>query len=725
MKINSLLQEGITAASSPENATNSAPKIGRSDKFLEDAKLEETSAGATGSGSVASVSSPVGGVQRRAKGSIFSGIKTSEKFPNSKAVKEAQLDEVNPQNFDSDEDYYDAVEADDLDLDKFGNGWDIPDEIAVLTNQLRRTQSPYLRQQIENKIKRYEDIYYGEDDLEEGSALNRVRDELGDQGYIGTQADRLRDRERHKEWMDKHHDISMHKLDKYKDADDAYHDSRVAYWNAKADQYKQGPVHGGLPGTGSDPMIDKAMNMFIDRMNRHQYKSQRDVDPEQLKKITDIKYKDEVDEGNAFLQQHGFSGKFPEPRKPRPDGIMSKSEVLGKDGLVYHWQDPRGRQDVGQVETTAQSGINGSAKCKVCGTAYSKHFRFDDQGKPVSSLLRHPTMISRDFPDLNTPVEEAKKANTKTARAEFGKRVKAKPSEKEQEQRKSESDAAWERLMAYADEQKKKAQGVAEESNPEYDDEAGSAESNLHTIARAAQGLIDTIGEDENLPEWAQEKIAKVEGMLVAVWDYLESQEAQGIDPQVDEDWQKTNKQDKTDGMSPKAVKAYRRENPGSKLKTAVTTKPSKLKPGSKDAKRRKSFCARMGGMKGPMKDEKGRPTAKAKALSRWNCESVEQTVKMLESVQRDLSEVKQRLDPKCWKGYKKQGTKMKGGVRVNNCVPVSEAEFNEDKLAQDLYKDLQIFKKGADKEIGPKAKDKEISSKAKDKEIIAKVTKK
>lgn len=263
-----------------------------------------------------------------------------------------------------------------------------------------------------------------------------------------------------------------------------------------------------------------------------------------------------------------------------------------------------------------------------------------------------------------------------------------------------------------------KRKGMAEEFNPEYDDEAGSAESNLHTIARAAQGLIDSIGENENLPEWAQEKIAKVEGMLVAVWDYLESQEEQGIDPQVDEDWQKTNKQDKTDGMSPKAVKAYRRENPGSKLKTAVTKKPSELKAGSKDAKRRKSFCARMSGNKGPMKDEKGRPTPKAKALSRWNCESVEQTVQMLESVQHDLVEMKQRLDPKCWKGYKKQGTKMKGDTRVNNCVPVSEAEVSEDKLASDLYKDLQIFKKGADKDIGGKAKDKEISSKAKDKEI-------
>lgn len=88
----------------------------------------------------------------------------------------------------------------------------------------------------------------------------------------------------------------------------------------------------------------------------------------------------------------------------------------------------------------------------------------------------------------------------------------------------------------------------------------------------------------------------------------------------VEEDWQKVNKKDKTDGMSSKAVKAYRRENPGSKLKTAVTTKPSKLKAGSKDANRRKSFCARMSGVDGPMKDEKGRPTAKAKALKRWNC---------------------------------------------------------------------------------------------------------
>jgi len=89
----------------------------------------------------------------------------------------------------------------------------------------------------------------------------------------------------------------------------------------------------------------------------------------------------------------------------------------------------------------------------------------------------------------------------------------------------------------------------------------------------------------------------------------------------ISEDWNKVNKQDKTDGLSQKAVNAYRRENPGSKLKTAVTTKPSKLKAGSKDAKRRKSFCARMSGNKCPMKKPNGKPTPKALALRRWNCE--------------------------------------------------------------------------------------------------------
>jgi hypothetical protein len=84
--------------------------------------------------------------------------------------------------------------------------------------------------------------------------------------------------------------------------------------------------------------------------------------------------------------------------------------------------------------------------------------------------------------------------------------------------------------------------------------------------------------------------------------------------------WQRKEGKNPEGGLNRKGIESYRRENPGSKLSMAVTTPPSKLKPGSKAAKRRKSFCARMGGMPGPMKDEKGRPTRKALSLRKWNC---------------------------------------------------------------------------------------------------------
>ena len=85
------------------------------------------------------------------------------------------------------------------------------------------------------------------------------------------------------------------------------------------------------------------------------------------------------------------------------------------------------------------------------------------------------------------------------------------------------------------------------------------------------------------------------------------------------EDWQSVNRKDKTDGLSPAAVKAYRSENPGSKLQTAVTEK----NPTGKRASRRKSFCSRMSGMKSKLTSAKTArdPDSKInKALRRWNC---------------------------------------------------------------------------------------------------------
>ena len=80
---------------------------------------------------------------------------------------------------------------------------------------------------------------------------------------------------------------------------------------------------------------------------------------------------------------------------------------------------------------------------------------------------------------------------------------------------------------------KEEARGVKEEFNGEYDDEAGMVQSNLRTMARAVNGLLDTIEDNDNLPEWAQEKLAKAEMMTTSVWDYLLSQKEQGMDPKV------------------------------------------------------------------------------------------------------------------------------------------------------------------------------------------------
>jgi hypothetical protein len=84
--------------------------------------------------------------------------------------------------------------------------------------------------------------------------------------------------------------------------------------------------------------------------------------------------------------------------------------------------------------------------------------------------------------------------------------------------------------------------------------------------------------------------------------------------------WQRKAGKNPTGGLNRKGIASYRRENPGSKLSMAVTTPPSKLKAGSKAAKRRKSFCARMGGMPGAMKKPSGQPTRKALSLRKWNC---------------------------------------------------------------------------------------------------------
>ena len=87
--------------------------------------------------------------------------------------------------------------------------------------------------------------------------------------------------------------------------------------------------------------------------------------------------------------------------------------------------------------------------------------------------------------------------------------------------------------------------------------------------------------------------------------------------------WQRKEGKSASGGLNRKGIASYRRANPGSKLSMAVTTKPSKLKKGSKAANRRKSFCARMSGMKKRLTSAKTArdPNSRInKSLRKWNC---------------------------------------------------------------------------------------------------------
>ena len=199
---------------------------------------------------------------------------------------------------------------------------------------------------------------------------------------------------------------------------------------------------------------------------------------------------------------------------------------------------------------------------------------------------------------------------------------------------------------------------VPEAKDHEYSD-PHMAVNQLKTIMHNAEEMINMLGDNTDLPEWVESKITLAEDYIMTVANYMRSEmheehnpenmfdvvedyvmqiaEMNEVDPEViwedlevvpDEElyetaaWQRKEGKKDSGGLNQKGVDSYRREHPGSKLKTAVTTKPSKLKKGSKAAKRRKSFCARMSGVKGPMKKPNGKPTRKAASLKRWKCGS-------------------------------------------------------------------------------------------------------
>ena len=132
--------------------------------------------------------------------------------------------------------------------------------------------------------------------------------------------------------------------------------------------------------------------------------------------------------------------------------------------------------------------------------------------------------------------------------------------------------------------------------------------------------------------------------------------------------WQRKSGKNSKGGLNEKGRKSYESENPGSDLKAPVT---GKVKPGGKAAKRRKSFCARMSGNKGPMKKPNGEPTRKALSLRKWKCGSDNQPTNKDSVIMEDqlLRLLQEKLASNCGGSHavpKKKKKKLK--VKLAHC---------------------------------------------------------
>ena len=128
--------------------------------------------------------------------------------------------------------------------------------------------------------------------MAEDSPLDRVKNKLGAQGYISTPDEKLRDRERWEKERDHAHQSSMTR----RDADDDYYKAQL--------QHEIDVLNHRLKRMDrDDDDWETTFDMMRDRLNRYQYATQRDVDPEQLDKISNIKYQPTKKTDEASLDQ--------------------------------------------------------------------------------------------------------------------------------------------------------------------------------------------------------------------------------------------------------------------------------------------------------------------------------------------------------------------------------------------------------------------------------------
>ncbi len=238
-----------------------------------------------------------------------------------------------------------------------------------------------------------------------------------------------------------------------------------------------------------------------------------------------------------------------------------------------------------------------------------------DPGQQQKSGAAKPTYVATD---KKKKVEEAKdllkvaKELTKASKMHKGQAEKLK---KHADDMKSVDEACWKGYKAYG--MKKKGAKMVPNCKPVGSvkkEERGYQPEIEHSKMGDAKKKADKKRESKLPPHLQGDALGKMKKAFA---------KEETVDEAKSAAWQRKEGKRESGGLNQKGVDSYRRENPGSKLKTAVTTKPSKLKKGSKSANRRKSFCARMSGMKKKLTSAKtaNDPDSRInKSLRKWNC---------------------------------------------------------------------------------------------------------
>jgi hypothetical protein len=205
----------------------------------------------------------------------------------------------------------------------------------------------------------------------------------------------------------------------------------------------------------------------------------------------------------------------------------------------------------------------------------------------------------------------------------------------------------------------KKAVGMDESHDPaEYDMEGDSVKTNLLTIMRACKQLGSSLSDDQNLPEWVQDKVAQAKGMMVGVTEYMLST------------GEREHDMNEAGNPAQQAAKAIAKKKSGKYNKDGKRIKEAGV------AEARKSAWDKMASA---VKSSTGKDLNKGDERAQDALKGLKKSAKDYQNVvdkdKKTNESTKQKgVDGKaCWDGYKRMGTKKKGGKTVDNCVPTGK----------------------------------------------------